>query len=410
MSAKFLRVLTLEEAKARLEAYWKPAPGVASVSIEDALGLALAEDVISPLDVPPFDRAAYDGFAVRASDTFGADDEHPKSLRLVGRLEAGMWPRKKIRRGECMEITTGAPIPRGADAVVMTERAAGNGKNILVYRAVAPGENVAERGADIRRGQVVVKRGKRINVRDVGAMAAVGVSTVHVFSKPLVAVISTGSELLEPGERLRRGKIYDANGFALSQAVKSCGGEPVRLGIVPDRPSEIRSRVEKALRTCDVLLVSGGSSAGRGDVVPDVVARMGEPGVLVHGLALKPGKPTFIAVIDGKPIFGLPGYPVSALMVFDQLVAPYLRRLAGLEQPERASTRARLACKINSVRGRRELIPVKLSKQRGRLQAVPLMKGSGAIISLSTADGYIEVPSQQTLVEEGELAEVKLFE
>jgi molybdenum cofactor synthesis domain-containing protein len=309
-----------------------------------------------------------------------------------------------------MEITTGAPIPHGANAVVMTEHAACNEKNILVYRAVAPRENVIERGSDIRRGQVVVKRGKRINVRDVGAIAAVGVSNVHVFSKPSVAVISTGSELLEPGKRPRKGKIYDANGFALSQAVKSCGGEPVRLGIVPDQPPEIRSRVEKALKTCDIVLISGGSSAGRGDMVPEVVSRMGKPGVLVHGLALKPGKPTFIAVTDEKPVFGLPGYPVSALMVFDQLVAPYLRRLAGLEQPERASTRARLACKINSVRGRRELIPMKLSKQRRGLRAVPLLKGSGAIISLSTADGYIEVPSQQTLVEEGELVEVKLFE
>jgi molybdenum cofactor synthesis domain-containing protein len=292
----------------------------------------------------------------------------------------------------------------------MTEYVVSKGKNVLVYRAVAPGENVIERGADIRRGQVVVKRGKRINVRDVGAIAAVGVSDVHIFSKPSVAVISTGSELLEPGKRLRKGKIYDANGFALSQAVKSCGGEPVRLGIVPDRPFEIRSKVKKGLKTCNIVLISGGSSAGRGDVVPEVVARMGKPGMLVHGLALKPGKPTFIAVVDGKPVFGLPGYPVSALMVFDQLVAPYLRRLAGLEQPERVSMRARLACKINSVQGRQELIPVKLYKQRRELRAEPLLKGSGAIISLSTADGYIEVPPQQTLVEEGELVEVKLFE
>jgi molybdenum cofactor synthesis domain-containing protein len=407
MRAKFLRIATLEEAMERLEVHWQPTPRLVVLDIDDASGLVLAENVLSPIDVPPFDRAAYDGFAVRASCTFGASEGSPKSLRLMGRLRAGERSRKKIGRGECMEIATGAPIPPGADAVVMVEHARVDGGRVTVYRAVAPGENVIERGSDILRGGIVVESGKRVGAREAGAIATTGIKFIRVFSRPKVAVISTGSELLEPGCRLRPAKIYDANRHALSQAVKACGGEPMRMGIVADDPSAIRSAVRKALKPCDVVLISGGSSAGRGDLVPEVVGRMGEPGLLVHGLALKPGKPTFIAVVEGKPIFGLPGYPVSALMVFDLLVAPYLRRLSGLPS-EGTSVRAKLANGIASARGRRELVPVKLEK-REELWAVPLLKGSGAIVSFSTASGYIEIPLEQELMEKGETVEVKLF-
>jgi molybdopterin molybdotransferase len=407
MRAKFLRIATLEEAMERLEVHWQPTPRLVVLDIDDASGSVLAENVLSPIDVPPFDRAAYDGFAVRASCTFGAGEGSPKSLRLIGRLRAGERTRKKIGRGECMEITTGAPIPPGADAVVMVEHARVDEKRVMVYRAVAPGENVIERGYDILRGGIVVESGRRVGAREAAAIATAGVKFIRVFSRPKVAVISTGSELLEPGCRLRPAKIYDANGRALSQAIRACGGEPMRMGIVADDPPAIRSVVRKALKPCDMVLISGGSSAGRGDLVPEVVGRMGEPGLLVHGLALKPGKPTFIAVVEGKPIFGLPGYPVSALMVFDLLVAPYLRRLSGLPS-EGTSVRAKLANGIVSARGRRELVPVKLEK-REELWAVPLLKGSGAIVSFSTARGYIEIPLEQELMEKGETVEVKQF-
>lgn len=407
MVEKFLRVVTLEDARAELERHWKPMPLTDVASIGEALGSVLAEDVVSPVDVPPFDRALYDGFAVRASDTFGAGEETPKKLGLAGKLLAGKFSRKSLDKGKCFEIATGAPIPHGSDAVVMSEDARTNGGSVSVQRAVAPGENVAERGSDVRKGRVVAGRGKTLNVRNIGAIAAVGVETVIVHSGPKVAVISTGSELVEPGKKLPPAKIYDANGYVLSQAVKSCGAEAVRMGIAADDSHAILKIVKKALKNCDVVLVSGGTSAGRGDLVPEVVGRLGK--VLIHGLALKPGKPTFIAVAGGKPVFGLPGYPVSALMNFDQLVAPYLRRMAGVEKTGGVTVRAKLSRKIVSARGRRELVPVKLNRRGKEDFADPLLKGSGAIVSLSAADGYIEIPREQELVEEGERVRVMLF-
>ncbi len=409
MAAKFLQVVDLEEAKRILEKHWCPVPRAALVPLDEAFGSVLAEDVASPIDVPPFDRAAYDGFAVRASDTFGADGGQPRNLKLAGKVMAGTWLKKKINRKECVEITTGAPMPRGADAVVMAENATVENGTVLVRRAVSPSENVSERGSDIKSGKIVATKGKILNIRDIGAIAAVGVGRVRVISKPKVAIISTGSEILEPGSKLKPAKIYDSNGFTLSQAVKSCGCEAVRLGIVADRPAAIRVILKKALDECDAVLISGGTSAGSGDIVPEIVGKIGKPGVIVHGLSLKPGKPTFIGVAGGKPIFGLPGYPVSALMVFDKLVAPYLSKMAGIEVRGQIKIQARLSGKIISARGRTELVPVKLEFGKGGLKTSPLLKGSGSIVSLTSADGYIEIPRQQELVEEGEVVEVKLF-
>lgn len=406
---RFLHVTPLEEAKVKLEKNWRPQPQVISIPLDRALEHVLAEDLVSKIDVPPFDRATYDGYAVRASDTFGAGEDSPRELTLVGRLRAGAWPKRRLRARQCIEIATGAPMPRGSDAVVMVEHAVSSAKKISVYRAVAPGENVTERGSDIRKGQRVARAGKRLRLAELGALVAVGVERIRVYSKPKVAIISSGAELVRPGERLKPGKVYDVNGPALSVAVEACGAEPVYLGIALDRASAIKALVRKGLRSCDVVLISGGTSAGAGDVVPKVVDGMGKPGVIVHGLAQKPGKPTFIAVVGGKPTFGLPGYPVSALMVFDQLVAGYLRELSGSPRPERQSVRAKLVARVLSARGRRELVPVRLARQGGEVRARPILKGSGAITSLSTADGYIEVPLERELVDEGEIVGVKLF-
>ncbi len=407
--SRFLRVLTLEQAKTKLGENWRPRPHAVTLSLDDVLDRVLAGDVVSKIDVPPFDRAAYDGYAVRASDTFGAGEGAPVELTLVGHLRAGTWPKKRLRKGECIEISTGAPTPKGSDAVAMSEHAVAEGKKVGVYRAVAPSENVAERGSDIRKGQRVAQAGELLTHVRLGVLAAVGAERVRVFPRPKVAVISSGAELVRSGGRLNPGKIYDVDGPALSGAVSSCGAEPVYLGIAPDRASEIRRFVRKGLRECDVVLISGGSSAGAGDIIPQVVDGMGKPGVIVHGLALKPGKPTFIAVLDGKPVFGLPGYPVSALMVFDQLVADYLRDISGAPKPHASTVRARLTARVLSARGRRELVPVRLVDKAGRWLAEPILKGSGAVTSLSTAEGYVEVPLEYELVDEGEMVEVKLF-
>lgn len=406
--SRFLRVMTLNQAKTKLEGSWRPRPRVVSVSFDDARGRVLAGDVVSKIDVPPFNRAAFDGYAVRARDTFGAGEETPKQLEVAGQLRAGTWPKKRLRAGQCIEIATGAPMPGESDAVVMVEHTNSDGRKAKVYRAVSPGENVTKRGSDITRGQRLVRAGKQLTVADIGTLAAVGVKQVKVFSRPRVAIISSGAELVRPGGRLGPGKIYDVNGPALCGAVRSCGAEPVYLGIVADNARAIRASIEKGLRECDVVLISGGTSAGAGDIIPQVTGAMGKPGVIVHGLAMKPGKPTFVAVARKKPIFGLPGYPVSAMMVFDQLVADYIRKLSGAHQLQRSIVLAKLTARVLSARGRRELVPVKLVNKNGLL-AEPILKGSGAVTSLSTADGYIEVPLEREIVDEGEVVEVKLF-
>ncbi len=406
---EFLRVTTLEKAKKALDEYWRPRLRASNVPLDDALGRVLAKDIISKINVPQFDKAVYDGYAVRASDTFGAGEDSPKEFELAGQLKAGVWPRASLRAGDCIQIATGAPMPRGSNAVAMAEHAVAQRKRVKVYRAVAPGENVAKRGSDIRKGQRVVRAGKRLTLTDIGALAAVGVGRVAVSSKPNVAIISSGEELVKPGQRLSPGKVYDVNGPALSEAVRACGAEPIYLGITPDRASAIKKFVQKGLNMADVVLISGGSSAGAGDIAPHVIDSMGEPGVIVHGLAMKPGKPTFIAVVRNKPIFGLPGYPVSALMVFDQLVADYIHELSGVPRPKLSTVRAKLTDRVLSARGRRELVPVRVIGRGDGARAEPILKGSGAITSLSTADGYIEVPIERELVEEGEIVEVKLF-
>jgi len=406
----FARVVTLEEAKAALNKSWRAEPRDTIVPVSCAVGQVSSEDIISKIDVPPFDRATYDGYAVRASDTFGAAENAPVDLKLAGRIMAGTWPKIHLRPGSCVEITTGAPLPRGSNAVVMSEHAVAENRTVVVYKAVSPGENVTLRGSDIKKGQTVLRRLKQLSHIDVAVLAAVGVKKIRVRDKPKVAIISNGSELVKPGEKLRPGKIYDVNGTSLREAVRACGAEPVFLGIVPDRASAIRKAVKKGLEIADVVLVSGGTSVGVGDISPEAIATLGKPGVIVHGIAMKPGKPTFIAVIKNKPVFGLPGYPVSALMMFDQLVADYLHELSGVPRGRRSTVLAKLTARVLSARGRRELIPVRLLEKNGEKFVEPILKGSGAITSLSTADGYIEVPLEREIVEEGEVMEVKLFE
>jgi putative molybdopterin biosynthesis protein len=322
---------------------------------------------------------------------------------------AGGWPKSRLGGRTCIEIATGAPIPAGADAVEMVENTEVEKNWVIVKRPVAPGENVLKRGSDVQKGQVVAKRGKLLGPAELGAIAAAGVEKVKVFSKPKVAVISSGSELVTPGRKLGPGKVYDVNGWTLSAAVSSCGAEPIYLGIVPDRPSQIKSMIKKALKQSDAVLVSGGSSAGAGDLIPSIVEKMGKLGLIFHGLAMKPGKPAFAAVIGGKPVFGLPGYPVSALMIFDQLAADYLRELSGISEQKKPTVSAKLTTKVVLARGRRELLPVKLVRKNKSVYAEPILKGSGAITSLLTADGYVDSPAEKEFIQEGELVHVKLF-
>ncbi|WP_457556103.1 molybdopterin biosynthesis protein [Candidatus Pyrohabitans sp.] len=411
---EFHDVVSIAEARRRLKEHLSLEHGVEEVPLDSALGRVLARDIVAQVDVPPFDRASMDGYAVVARDTFYADEESPVELLLQGYIRAGDDAQHEVMPGTCVGIATGAAMPRGANAVVMveyTEQVERNGgRYVRIYKPVAPGENVMAAGADIMRGEVVLREGTKLTPREIGVLAALGMRSVEVVRRPRVAIISTGDEILPPGEELSFGKIYDVNAYALAQAVRECGGEPVHLGIVGDSAEELRAKLEKALSCCDVVITSGGTSAGVGDLSYRVIDELGEPGILVHGVAIKPGKPMIIGVARGKPVFGLPGYPTSAMVTFDVFVAPLLRSLARLEAPERKRIRAKTAMKFYSAGGRYEYKLVNLVRgSDGSYSAYPVLTGSGAITTLAEADGYIEIPENVEMLGENEEHEVVLL-
>jgi putative molybdopterin biosynthesis protein len=407
----FHELASVEEAKRLLEKHLRAELlGVVEVPLEEALGRVLAEDVEAEIDVPPFDRASMDGYAVRAEDTFGAEEDRPITLRVVGKIGAGDSPNVAVEDGEAVEISTGAPIPKGANAVVMVEYTWLK-DGLKVYRAVSPGENIMAAGADIMAGELVLRRGSLLTPRETGVLAALGRRSVKVYRKPKVAVISTGNEVVPPGSPLPYGKIYDINSRTISDSVVEDGGEPIFLGIVGDSFDEMRSKILEALRDADVVITSGGTSAGVGDLLYKVVDGLGPPGIIVHGVAVRPGKPTVIAVSRGKPVIGLPGYPASALMIYSILVRPLIRRLGGLSPESRGRLlEARVAERFPASGGRREYVPVILVRaENEEYFAYPLPGESGAITTLAEADGFVEIPEGKLFLEAGEPVSVELF-
>ncbi len=407
----FRTLVTIEEAHAELRKHFRPEPvSIDEISVSEAMGRTLAQDIVSPIDVPGFDRAAMDGYAVIAEDTFGADDDNPKELKIVGRCEAGQQIKIPVNRSETIEISTGAPIPRGSNAVVMVEYTHRTDSTIEIFRSAVPGENIAAAGSDIMAGELVLRKTETITPREIGVLAALGTERVKVFKKPRVAILSTGNELVPPGTPLTYAKVYDINASAIAASVVECGGEPISLGIVPDDPALIEQKLRQALQQAEMVLTSGSTSAGAGDLVYRIIDKLGKPGVLVHGISVKPGKPALVAVVDGKPLIGLPGYPTSALMIFHALVAPLLREMSGLSRRAAVMVDAKLALKVVSAKGRRELLPVHLTRTAtGEYLAYPTVGGSGAITSFSLSDGFIDIPDTVSFVEEGEQVKVHLF-
>ena len=366
------------------------------ISIEAASGRVLAHDVISSVDVPPFDRAAMDGFAVIASDTYAANEAHPVTLKNVGSLAAGAFSVQEVKPREAMEIATGAMMPRGADAEIIIENVDICGDDVVVRRAVTTNENVISAGSDVMAGELVLRENVILTEREIGVLATIGLRNVAVYKKPKVGILSTGDEIITPGEQVTPGKIYDVNTYSLGAAVQSSGGEPIYYGIVKDDLTKIENAIENAIASCDIVISSGSTSAGRGDVV----YRIAERGVLLaHGVSIKPGKPLIIAEIDGKPFFGLPGYPVSALMVYYVFIDPFIRGRAKSVR----KVKSRLAIEIRS-EPRYHLIPVNLVRDK----AYPIEKSSDAITTL-LSDGFIEVPEHVEIVKEGEEVDVSLF-
>jgi len=407
----FRKLLSVEDALKKLQEHYIAKPlGSEEVPVDKSLGRVLSEDIVSMVDVPSFDRATMDGFAAIAEDTFSAQEDKPVKLKIVGKVEAGDKPKIEVARGEAVEIATGAPVPKGADAVVMVEQTDQKDDVVSIFKAVAPGENIMGAGTDIMAGENVLRTGQEITSREIGLLAALGKSRVNVYRKPRVAIISTGNELIPSGQQLEYGRIYDINSKTLAGAILESGCEPVPLGICSDDPEEMKTKIQQALLVADLIVTSGSTSAGAGDILYRILGDFDGPGIVVHGLSVKPGKPLIIAVIEGKPLFGLPGYPTSALMMFNLIVKPNISKIAGRAVETATWLEGKVASKIFSAKGRRELLPVHIVKDEvGKHLVYPVLSGSGAITSLALADGFIDIPQNQEFIEEGETVRVELF-
>jgi len=385
--------------------------GVEVVGLDRAFGRVLAEDVRAAWDAPPFDRSEVDGYAVSSESVVGAEEDSPVKLRVTGYVRIGEVPTIEVRAGEAVEIDTGAMLPRGADSVVMVEHTKRVNDDVLVFRSVVSGENVARAGSDILKGEVVLRKGTLLGPGEVASLAAVGMGRVKVYRKVKVAVMSIGNELREPGSELRGAEVFDVNTYAVTAAVSELGAVPVKYGVFPDDESLIEDGLRRALSECDVVLTSGGTSAGIGDLTYRILERLGEPGIIVHGLKLKPGKPTIVAVVNGKVVVGLPGFPLSAMMAFKRVAAPIIAKLAGIKPYALSSwrVRAKLALRITGVRGKVMLVPVALIEHGDDLVAYPVRTHSGSVHVLTYADGFVEVPENTGILEEGSEVKVELF-
>lgn len=394
--------IPLEEARALIA---EASPLIARrerLPLLDANGRVSGADVHATRDVPPFSRAGMDGYAVIAEDTFGASRYEPKTLQVIEKVYTGQMPTARVERGMAVEIATGAPMPEGADAVVMVEETDRAGSNVRVLTPVYPRQNVGRQGADLVVGQTVISAGDVLNPSRIGALASMGLGDVEVFEKPTVAILSTGNEIADPGRELEPGQIYDINKFTLSTIVQEHGAIPKPFATAHDTIEALERAID-ACMSCDVLVFSGGSSVGERDLILDVVGRKGE--IVFHGIAVKPGKPTVFGTIQGKPMFGMPGYPTSCLSNAYLLLVPALRRMARLGPRHQAVVSLPLGQRIVSTTGRHQFYTVKIVDG----QAMPAFKASGDITSMSQADGYIEIPAQTDIAEKGEIVEVKLF-
>ena len=398
----FGALISYHEAKEIIDRHIQPIIHAQAVPIDSAVNRVLAEDLIAKMNVPPFNRAAMDGYAVKAKDTFGAGQFKPKLFKIVGEIHAGENPVKKIKSGECMQISTGAVMPGGADSVMMVEDTEQESTGVKIFKSVTPGANVGKMGEDIKEGTVVLKAGILLDAGKVGVLASQGLSRVKVFDKPKIAILPTGEEVVPVGKKLKTAQLYDINSHTISALVSANGGTPVRIGIAGDKTEELRAAIKEALK-CDIVVLSGGSSVGERDLLVDVIDMWGE--ILFHGVQVKPGKPTIFAIIEGKPLMGMPGYPTSCLINSYLFLVPAIRKMAHLPPRKGDTVKAKLARSVPGSTGRRQFLTVKLAGD----EAVSVFKESGAITSIAEADGYIEIPENIDMLEKGDTVTVTLF-
>ena len=395
-------MVTIADARAILAASGSPVARTETVPLHHLSGRVLACDLDAAMDVPPFARAAMDGYAVIAADTGEARDDAPVTLRLADSIYTGDAPGHHLVRGCCAGIATGAPLPNGADAVVMIEQTTRDGDLVRIRVAARAGQNIGSRGSDVRAGQRVLAEGTVLTPARIGVIAALGLPHATVYERPRVAILCTGNEVVEPGSRLAPGQIYDVNTATLAAVVREHGGDPVPFPPIADDRAAIANAFDAALEA-DMVLVAGGSSVGERDYILETIEARGA--VRFQGIAIKPGKPTIFGIADGTPVFGMPGNPTSCLSNAYLLVAPLLRTIARLPAPPDAVIHARLARPVFSPRGRHQFYPVRLEGG----DAVPAFKGSGDITSLAGADGYFEIAADIERVDEGTLVEVRRF-
>ncbi|WP_343057368.1 molybdopterin biosynthesis protein [Chthonobacter rhizosphaerae] len=411
---QFLSVVSRDEAAARFRAALRPGPlGAETVDLGASLGRVLSADITAPVDAPPFDRSVVDGFAVRAADVATASEAAPVTLRLTGEtIACGVAPVTPVGPGMASTLATGGPLPRGADAVVMiehTEPDPADAACIRIGRPVLPGQNVSFAGSDIARGETLLRRGAIVGAREIGMLATCGLGAVAVVRRPVVAVLSTGDELVAPGAPLRPAAVHDANGPMVAAAVRENGCEALLLGAVPDDEGALKAAIGDAFARADAVILSGGTSKGAGDLTYRLVADLGAPGVVVHGVALKPGKPLLLAVSGGKPVVVLPGFPTSAMFTFHDIVAPVLRLMAGLPERPETTVRATLPARVPSELGRTEFVMVSLIDRGGERLAYPLGKGSGAVTAFGRADGFFAIDALADHAPAGAAVDVTLL-
>ena len=404
-------VVTPQDALARLFDHLPVHLQVESIPLIEALDRVTAESVVALGPLPSFARSTMDGYAVRAGDTFGASESLPAYLSVAGESPMGRAPTFAIDTGQAAVIHTGGMLPRGADAVVMIEWTQQTRENeIEVLHSVAVGENVVQIGEDVQAGQALLSQGHRIRAQDMGGLAAIGISRVSVARRPRVSILATGDEVVSTEAEPAPGQVRDVNTYTLAGLILRAGGLPISDGIIADDFEALLRAARRALDAGDALVLSAGSSVSVRDMTAEVIGRLGQPGVVVHGVSIKPGKPTILAVCDGKPVFGLPGNPVSAMVVADLFLTPTLWRMQGCaDGPDHRSIRARLARNVASTPGREDYIQVRLTERGGETWAEPIFGKSNLIYTLVRADGLMVIPLDATGVQEGQLVDVRIF-
>ena len=399
----FKLLMSREKALETIMEHVKPIETAELIPIEKSVNRVLARDLVAAMDIPPFDRAAMDGYAVKAEDTYGASEFSPKTLKLVGVLRAGESTSREIKNGECIRIATGCPIPPGADAVVMAEFTEEDGESVSIYKAVHPLENISLRGEDIKKGEVIIREGEILTPAKIGVFAALGIRKAPVYRKPRVAIIPTGVEVQDLGLKLSGGQVYDVNSYTLASLLLENGASVTRAPIIPDSYEALRAALYRYIDH-DLIVFSGGSSVGERDMLADIIEEDGK--LLFHGVQIKPGKPTLFGTVRGKPVFGMPGYPASCLSNAYVFLIPIIRKMARLPPKKPTTVKAKMAKRIVSASGREQFLTVRVVDGK----AYPAFKKSGDITSLSKADGYVILPVNLDVIDEGEEVTVTLFE